>query len=158
MLKKLLLRFKNKESHIDIKEDKMSKIIQDVKKNLEDFAKAVECKQFQISPEFYPYKESKDMQWPNSDKPGVYIFISDDNNDNPLYIGKSEGHMGKRIWKPLGRIGKGGEELFPDAKKWAKTGREKLCFITIPVDPPRLVPALESFLIYKMESLHNIRR
>lgn len=144
------------------KEVQTSKIIEEIKKNLADFAKIVSVQQFEISSEFYPYKEYKDNrkkyydeQWENADKPGVYIFISDD-NDRPLYIGKSEGYLGNRIYGHVGRIGKSGEELFPYAEEWAKNSREKLCFITIPVDPPRLAPALESFLIYKMDPLYNI--
>ena len=90
----------------------------------------------------------------NANKPGVYIFITDDNT-KPLYIGKCEKDLGNRIWYHLGRIDNSNKDIFPYVEDWIKRSREKLCFLIIPVDPSWLAPALESFLIGKLNPIHN---
>ncbi len=137
----------------------MDRIMEEkLKRNLDVFTNLVGCAQLKISREIYPYSEYRDdpqkyndQQWDYADKPGVYIFVSND-KDNPLYIGKCEGFLGNRIFAHLGKTGKG---TFPNAEGWIKSNIEKVCFITIPVDPPQLAPVLESFLIYKLTPENN---
>jgi len=139
----------------------MDNIIEDIKTKLEEFKKIVPSFQFTPSRRVYPYKEYKDdpnkyffEKWPNADEPGVYVFISSANK-KPLYVGKSEAYLGNRIYSHLGKIDKDDKKLFPHAEEWAKANIEELCFITIPIQPFWLAPALESFLIHELKPEYN---
>jgi hypothetical protein len=79
--------------------------------------------------------------YPNSGQPGVYCFIS---NDKVLYIGKSEGAIGFDIARYMPSM--------------MAVYHNNLALTTISVGKHWfLAPALESFLIFNIKPILNIR-
>jgi len=135
----------------------MTNIIKEISKKVYEFTSLITCPKLQISEPYYIYKEYREgynemKKWPNSDSPGVYIFLA---GDKILYIGMSIGYMGNRIWSHIGRLGKKSksEDEYPNAEEWIKGNKTEICFVTVafPIDKFWLVPALESFLIDKFK-------
>jgi len=113
-----------------------------------------------VSDSYSPYEKHEDLKkgehpFPNSGSPGVYVFWPN-NNDRPLYIGKSSDAIGNRVWAHLGRWGPSSDP-YPDAEKWLKEKLRDVLLYTIPFPKEHryLSSALEEFLIKELGPLQN---
>lgn len=90
-----------------------------------------------------------DPQWPFTERAGVYLIYSE--SFELLYIGKSSMKqcLGKRLWRHFG----GGETCVPN-DVWPQTPRF-VVNIAVPDEMPFEAPALEEYLIKKLQPLLN---
>jgi GIY-YIG catalytic domain len=122
--------------------------LQEIKNALDDFLKYVPALS-QLSPEgpwFMPIDWDKKVSFPNAELPGVYFFQN--NEGNLIYIGKASNGLGERIGS--GYIGQGGK--IKDSKI---ADASQLYTIGLPKDLFFIAPAIEEFLIFKLDPKGN---
>lgn len=95
---------------------------------------------FIVSQEWLITPENK-TSFPNSSKPGVYIFT--DENDNILYVGKASSGLGQRL-------GNGYIDRYCNIKDSKISGAKKLFTIAVSEKFSFLAPAIEEFLIKEL--------
>jgi len=142
----------------------MKDIIGEIRKIVDEFATLISYPtKLQISEPYYIYKEYREgynemKECPNSDFPGVYIFLA---GNKIFYIGMSTGYMGNRIWSHIGRLGKKSksEDEYPNAEEWIKEHKPDIYCVTVPfpLDKFWLAPALEVFLIDKFKDQPTLK-
>lgn len=95
---------------------------------------------------FFKNKEYKDCYYPHSNLPGVYLFFNE--NNEAVYVGKSEDAVGNRIWS---HIGSNIDGNFPHLKF-----KESEYIIVIPFkESSSLAVAFESYLLSKYKFKYN---
>jgi len=96
-----------------------------------------------------PQGKWTDPQWPFAERAGVYLIYSE--SFELLYIGKSSMNqcLGKRLWRHFG----GGETCVPN-DAWPQAPRF-VVNIAVPQEMPFEAPALEEYLIKKLQPLLN---
>jgi hypothetical protein len=94
-----------------------------------------------------------DPQWPFAERAGVYLIYSE--SFELLYIGKSSMNqcLGKRLWRHFG-----GGEICAPKDAWPQAPRF-VVNIAVPEEMPFEAPALEEYLIKKLQpSLNTVGR